>query len=132
MSKTKNFRIDKNYLDKSNEYEEVINCYVIDDNVEISEQSEGIFFKVLKNIMSISNLDALWHVATHPNQAAKFFKPGELFLIVGAVVYVVMPLDAIPDWIPFAGYLDDIAVVKYVIYQSNQLLNEYRAEFMTK
>jgi len=41
-------------------------------------------------------------------------------------------LDAIPDWIPFAGYLDDIAVVKYVIYQSNQLLNEYRAEFMTK
>ncbi len=131
MSGKEKFRIDKSKLNKSNEYEEIVDCYVIDGEVEISEKSEGIFKKILKGIMTIGNLDALWHVATHPKQASNFFKPGELALIIGAVVYVIIPLDAIPDWLPL-GYLDDIGVIKYALSKSNELLNEYRAEFMNK
>jgi uncharacterized membrane protein YkvA (DUF1232 family) len=131
VAEKRNFKIDKSKLNKSNEFEDILDCYVIDGEVEISEQSEGIFKKVLKGIMTIGNLDVLWHVATHPKQASKFFKPGELALIIGAVVYVIIPLDAIPDWLPL-GYLDDIGVIKYALNKSNVMLNEYKVEFMNK
>ena len=36
---------------------------------------------------------------------------GSLVAIVAAMIYVVSPIDLIPDSIPVAGYLDDTAVV---------------------
>ncbi len=35
----------------------------------------------------------------------------EKLLVVGALAYVVMPLDFIPDFIPFVGQVDDIYLV---------------------
>ena len=35
----------------------------------------------------------------------------EKFLVVGAIAYVIMPLDFIPDMIPFAGQVDDVYLV---------------------
>jgi uncharacterized membrane protein YkvA (DUF1232 family) len=32
-------------------------------------------------------------------------------LIIGALAYLVNPFDAVPDLIPFAGYLDDLSVI---------------------
>ena len=32
-------------------------------------------------------------------------------IIIGALVYFVSPIDAIPDFIPVAGYTDDLAVM---------------------
>ena len=32
-------------------------------------------------------------------------------MIIGAVIYFVSPIDAIPDFIPFIGYLDDAFVI---------------------
>ncbi|MBS1912797.1 MAG: DUF1232 domain-containing protein [Bacteroidetes bacterium] len=31
--------------------------------------------------------------------------------VVAAVAYVISPVDAIPDWIPVLGWLDDIGVL---------------------
>ena len=36
-------------------------------------------------------------------------------IIKGALVYFVMPIDAIPDFIPFAGFADDLAVLVLAI-----------------
>ena len=30
---------------------------------------------------------------------------------LGALIYVISPLDLIPDWIPVIGWLDDLGVV---------------------
>jgi uncharacterized membrane protein YkvA (DUF1232 family) len=38
-----------------------------------------------------------------------------LVMIVGAILYFVSPVDAIPDWILAIGYLDDAAVVAWVL-----------------
>jgi uncharacterized membrane protein YkvA (DUF1232 family) len=35
--------------------------------------------------------------------------------LIGALAYFVLPLDAIPDWIPVIGYSDDAAVLAAAI-----------------
>lgn len=35
---------------------------------------------------------------------------------LGAALYVVWPLDLIPDWIPILGWLDDLGVVGFVAW----------------
>ena len=38
-----------------------------------------------------------------------------LILIAGAVLYFVIPIDVIPDFIPVAGFVDDAAVIAWVV-----------------
>lgn len=38
-----------------------------------------------------------------------------LLAVVAALLYFVTPLDALPDWLPLAGFIDDLAVLAWVI-----------------
>lgn len=42
---------------------------------------------------------------------------GSIVMVVVAIIYFVSPIDLIPDWIPIAGYIDDAAVIAFVIRQ---------------
>ena len=44
---------------------------------------------------------------------------------VGAIVYVITTIDAVPDIIPVLGFGDDIGVVAYVIGKLGKLIKEY-------
>lgn len=37
------------------------------------------------------------------------------FVVIAALLYFILPIDAIPDFIPVAGFLDDIGVVAAVV-----------------
>lgn len=43
------------------------------------------------------------------------------FLVGGIIAYVISPIDIIPDFIPFVGYVDDLVLV---VYGLNIVLNE--------
>ncbi|NGM65127.1 YkvA family protein [Sphingobacterium sp. SGR-19] len=45
------------------------------------------------------------------------YKIGKLNLgiIVATVVYVISPLDAIPDLVPILGWVDDVAIIGYAL-----------------
>ena len=45
--------------------------------------------------------------------------------IIGAIVYVITTIDAVPDILPIIGFGDDIGVVAYVISKLGSLLSEY-------
>ncbi len=47
--------------------------------------------------------------------------------IVAALLYVLNPMDLIPDFIPGVGYLDDAAVVALCLKMVEQDLHAYRA-----
>lgn len=40
--------------------------------------------------------------------------PRTKLIYVGAIAYIVMPFDAVPDYIPGLGLLDDAAIIKIV------------------
>lgn len=44
------------------------------------------------------------------------------WIILGAVAYVLSPLDIAPDFIPFIGQIDDVAVMTLVISEVSQIL----------
>eukprot|EP01083_Nonionella_stella_P186968 685925_1 len=50
----------------------------------------------------------------------------EKLMVVAALLYLICPVDVIPDNIPFVGYADDVFVIKYVAEQLNEQLKPYR------
>jgi uncharacterized membrane protein YkvA (DUF1232 family) len=46
--------------------------------------------------------------------------------VLGAIIYFINPLDLIPDMIPGVGYVDDAAVVGFVIVSIQQELEIFR------
>lgn len=53
--------------------------------------------------------------------------PKAILSIVAGLMYFLSPLDAIPDWIPGLGMLDDIAVLAWVMKSLNVELDAFRA-----
>lgn len=52
------------------------------------------------------DLTLLWRALRHPKSPA-WLKLG----VVGLVLYLISPIDLIPDFIPFLGAVDDVLVV---------------------
>ena len=46
--------------------------------------------------------------------------------LAGALIYLVSPLDLIPDWVPMAGFVDDAAILAFVFQLSKVDLNAFR------
>jgi uncharacterized membrane protein YkvA (DUF1232 family)/GTP-binding protein EngB required for normal cell division len=46
-------------------------------------------------------------------------------LPLAALVYLVSPLDAVPDFIPGLGLLDDAAVISFVVWQMGSILKDF-------
>lgn len=47
-------------------------------------------------------------------------------LLIGALVYFIMPVDATPDFIPFIGYIDDSVVIGAVIKFLRDEIEDYK------
>lgn len=50
-----------------------------------------------------------------------------IVMIIVAVAYFVFPLDLLPDFIVGLGFIDDVAVLGFVIGQINKDLEDYEA-----
>ncbi len=72
--------------------------------------------------------DFLMLIAMVKDTASGDFKLSgiELVTIIGAIIYVVSPIDAIPDLIPLAGFTDDVSVVGIVLSQVASALQRYK------
>lgn len=50
---------------------------------------------------------------------------GSIILVVVAIIYFVSPFDLVFDWIPGAGFIDDAAVIGFVLKQINTDLEAF-------
>jgi uncharacterized membrane protein YkvA (DUF1232 family) len=46
--------------------------------------------------------------------------------VVASLLYVLSPIDTIPDFIPFIGYIDDAAVVSLLLSMMSNDLSKYK------
>ena len=60
------------------------------------------------------------------NVAKEQFPIGTIIAIVSALLYLVSPVDIIPDIIPVAGYVDDIAVITVCLSLVQSDIDEYQ------
>jgi len=49
-----------------------------------------------------------------------------LILIIGALLYFLVPIDIIPDFIPATGFVDDVAVILLVFKTISDDITAYR------
>jgi|GEM_PF-2315925 uncharacterized membrane protein YkvA (DUF1232 family) len=105
-------------------FEDIINKFAGDKKTG-SEDKETFFEKMKKNI-NFEQLKLLWHIVTHRECALEVFSWKDFALIAAAVAYVVIPLDAVPDYIAVAGLLDDAAVVSFILAKYHTMLQDYK------
>ena len=54
------------------------------------------------------------------------FPKSKMLLIAGALAYMLLPLDLVPDFIPVVGWLDDVVVLTWVFAQCQPDLDLYK------
>lgn len=48
-----------------------------------------------------------------------------ILFAMAAIIYFVNPFDAVPDYIPFAGYLDDMTIIGFVVKSIRKDIQEF-------
>ena len=56
----------------------------------------------------------------------KDYSTSSLTLALAAIIYVISPLDIMPDLIPFTGYIDDIAIVTWAMTKMEEELKRFK------
>jgi uncharacterized membrane protein YkvA (DUF1232 family) len=50
-----------------------------------------------------------------------------IVLIVAALIYLINPMDLLPDWLPGLGLLDDAVIIAIAVRQTRKALDEFMA-----
>ena len=85
--------------------------------------SKGGVLKGLRDDLSV--FQALC-VAWWKGEYRAVSKPA-LVAVVAGLLYFLSPLDAIPDWIPGLGFIDDLAVLSWIMRKWAGELDAFRA-----
>jgi len=84
------------------------------------EKAYPAFGKILE---SVRQLYALFSDAVKGNYK---LHPATVAMIGGGLLYFIVPMDLIPDYIPFVGFLDDMAILTTIINSLQGELKKYR------
>ncbi|RMA57041.1 YkvA family protein [Ulvibacter antarcticus] len=115
--------LDKIYFNPGNRDEVVDESYVEDEVVKINEDDVEILLEseeaISKKFSGSNSLSKYIDLAKIMMGMVKDIKKGDyknvpwftIATIVMALLYVLNPMDLIPDFIPGLGYIDDIAVL---------------------
>jgi len=77
--------------------------------------------RIGKKISFAKDIKALYNYMTDPSVA--WYRKS---IVIGALVYFIMPIDSIPDLAPLIGYLDDLGVITAVLkYLGSELIPYY-------
>ena len=100
--------------------------YDTEEKVEEAEDyvEENLWTKVErvgKKISFVKDIKALFNYMTDSHIA--WYRKS---IVVGALIYFITPIDAIPDIAPLIGYLDDLGVITAVLkYMGSELIPYY-------
>jgi uncharacterized membrane protein YkvA (DUF1232 family) len=110
--------------DAEREYQQYAQDITDEATFKVKERyvADGLAAKNTGPIADIwENVQALWrYVASDQVSWVKKVAP------LAALVYLVSPIDLVPDFIPVAGLLDDVGVIGVAIASLGSILNDFR------
>jgi uncharacterized membrane protein YkvA (DUF1232 family) len=80
------------------------------DEDSLGVQLFALLKKAAKSLPFAEDAVAAWHCARDPNTPARV-----RFILISALAYFVLPIDAVPDLLPILGFTDDAAVIAAAI-----------------
>jgi len=95
---------------------------VADESYRSGASRSGPFAAVMDDFRTLVRL-----VVAYARGNYRDIPPDSLALVVAGLVYVVSPLDLVPDALPVIGYMDDAVVIGWVIKSVRQELDAFRA-----
>ena len=122
-SKKKKKKLDKNFIEKgietisNTDFETVFNkkdqLFAKINHPDWKKYKDKIIlmFQMLKDVKQKKYPETPWKT---------------IAAMVFTILYIINPLDLVPDFIPFLGYLDDISVFSFVLKLINDDLTEYK------
>ncbi|MFW6106971.1 MAG: YkvA family protein [bacterium] len=94
---------------------------LLDEALRKANRQKGSLAKVWDELMTLSRLVRAWVKREYEDI------PWETLLwILAAVIYFVNPFDAIPDFLPGVGYIDDAALIAWVIRSFRNDIDQFR------
>jgi uncharacterized membrane protein YkvA (DUF1232 family) len=107
--------------------------YVTEDDIEAAARSGEEKIRRLEKAVPQA-LTALWSdvkllvsmIRDYGTGAYRDVPFATIAAAVAAILYLVSPIDAIPDFIPVLGYMDDAAVIGVCIRMAHNYIQQYR------
>lgn len=100
------------------------------------EYNENSFFDKLKKVLKVVGVKGVYMLLLLYNTLQrKDIPPKEKSIIIGALGYFILPLDALPDITPIVGYSDDIfalgmAILKVMPYIDDEMKEKSREQII--
>ncbi len=90
--------------------------------IEVENKIKAIPVKDV-NLDKVPNMISL--VRSYINKEYTNISKENITIIISALLYLVAPIDVIPDSVPGIGYSDDIGIIKFALKLVNNNLDEY-------
>jgi curved DNA-binding protein CbpA len=101
---------------KGKDFNKYINDEVIRDKLD---NAYPAFKKALKNVR------VLYALFKDTANGKYKMPPASMAMIGGGLLYFILPADLVPDFIPFVGYLDDLAVLTTIMNSLKKEIDDY-------
>ena len=93
-----------------------------------SKETDELNQSVDKKIAS--GKKSIFKILSHLKALKKYMMDGDVrwyrkSVVIAALVYFITPIDAMPDFAPLIGYLDDIGVIAWTIKFLGNEINSY-------
>lgn len=86
-----------------------------------AERYRGPLGEVLDSLHALARMVRAWAARDYLEVERK-----TVITVLAGLLYFLMPIDVIPDFIPLAGMLDDVLVVSFVISRVSGELERFR------
>ncbi len=77
-----------------------------------------------------SSKKSIFKILSHLKALKKYMMDGDVkwyrkSVVIAALVYFITPIDAMPDFAPLLGYLDDIGIIAWTVKFLGDEINSY-------
>ncbi|MGE5798310.1 MAG: YkvA family protein [Ignavibacteria bacterium] len=106
-------------LGRVSEYETEQKIHFVEENLWTKLQRSGKKISFAKDILALFNYMKDPVVSWHRKA-----------IVVAALIYFIVPIDAVPDISPLIGYLDDLGVIAALLkFLGSEILPYYKPEY---